>query len=84
MICHKTGCYAAFKDMEDKEDKIRDSTIDDLESRSLLEEGINLLRYGLKENEIDDFISACINEPDIARLINHKMDVLGTGLSFDK
>lgn len=60
-------------------------TIDDFnqENRNILEQGVNLLRYGLKEDEIDGFIDACINNTNMAKFINHKMDIWGPGLGYE-
>ena len=39
----------------------RDCDITNLGDRDILEQGINLLRYGLQEKDIDAFIEACLN-----------------------
>ena len=71
--------------MEDKKDKTKDYTIDDFnqEYRDLLEQGINLLRYGLEEDEIEEFINACIKETEMDKYINSHMNIWGAGQEYE-
>lgn len=68
----------------EKDQKI---TIDDYncEYRSILEQGINLLRYGLSEEEIEEFLEAARKEPEMASFINRHMNcgVLGWQLMYN-
>lgn len=46
--------------------KIDDFNGCDQKHREILEQGINLLRYGFKEKDINDFIDACVANTDMA------------------
>lgn len=67
----------------EKDQKI---TIDDYncEYRNIMEQGINLLRYGLSEEEIEEFLEAARKEPEMASFINRHMNCGVLGLILYK
>ena len=54
------------------------------EHRSILEQGINLLRYGFDEEQIREFMEAVRKEPEMAEFINQKMNTWGPGLEYEE
>ena len=60
-------------------------TIKDFESkyRDILEEGINLLRYGFSDNQIREFMVAVRKDPELADFITEKMNIWGPGLEYE-
>ena len=60
------------------------TTIDDFDQthRGILESGINLLRYGMDEDSIEEFMDAARKDPELASFINERMNIWGPGLGY--
>ena len=59
-------------------------SIDDFDQkyRDTLESGINLLRYGLDEDGIEEFMDAVRKDPELASFINKRMNIWGSGHEY--
>lgn len=55
----------------------------DQKNRSILEQGINLLRYGMNEDGIKQFFTAVREDPEMAEYISTHMNVWGSGFEYE-
>lgn len=69
---------------EEKNEEKQHITEFNQEYRDVLEQGINLLRYGFDNDEIREFFEAVRKEPEMAEFINQKMSIWGPGNGYEE
>ena len=70
--------------IEEELDEEQDINDFNQEYRNILEQGINLLRYGFNEEQIREFLEAVRKEAEMAEFINQKMNTWGPGLEYEE
>ena len=73
------------EEIEEIKRSVDSRTIDDFNqtNRNILEQGINLLRYGFNADEIKGFLKAAADDPELADFIIGHMSVWGPGLGYE-